>query len=89
VVNHSTHDLDVVISQDSLLEVGCWEDFLVPPDSLFVNYYPGGTILWVWWDSLGIDTSDLVPRAKATISGRTTFPFVSDSMGEPALNVVR
>jgi len=89
VVNHSTYDLEVTIGQDSLLEVGCWWEFLAPSDSLFVNYYPSGTNLWVWWDSLGIDTSDVVPRARATITGRTTFLFLNDSTGKPALDVAR
>ncbi len=89
VVNHSTYDLEVTISQDSLLEVGCWWEFLAPSDSLFVNYYPSGTVLWVQWDSLGIDTTDVAPQAEATVSGRTTFLFLNDSMGEPALDVVR
>ena len=88
-VNRSTYDLEVTISQDSLLAVGCWWEFLAPSDSLFVNYYPRGTVLWIQWDTSGIDTLDFTPQGEATITGRTTFLLLNDSTGAPALRVLR
>ena len=90
VVSHSQDYLEISIGQDSLFENDYWEKILFGPDSVFLDTFPSGTSLWVWWaavDALASDTLFLLPPAVVTISGNTTFLFEETGPGRTVMKV--
>jgi hypothetical protein len=93
ITNHSTHVLTVDVGQDSLFEMYSQEFYLISPDSGFVGYYPKGTVLWLDGGAEDVRTSDASrfgdrPLA-VTITSKTNFLFLNDSLGALVLRVVR
>ena len=93
MTNHSSHALRIDVGQDSLFEMYYQEFYLISPDSGFVGYYPNGTVLWLkgWIEDVRTsDTSCFGENAVGlTISGKTTFLFLNDSLGALVLRVIR
>jgi hypothetical protein len=93
MTNHSSHALRIDVGQDSLLEMYGQEFYLASPDSGFVGYYPKGTVLWLDGgveDVRASDTSRFGDKPVAvTITSKTNFLFLSDSLGALVLRVVR
>jgi hypothetical protein len=62
-------------------------------DSAFVGYFPKGTVLWVRGDVDRIQASDTScfdgEPVSVTVSRKTTFYFLDDSLGEPVLRVIQ
>jgi hypothetical protein len=93
MTNHSSYRLLITLSQGKNMYEPNLEDYwLNPKDSLFVDYYPRGTGLWIWgaYAAVASDTSCFGDYPiRVTITGKTVFYFHSDSTGAPTMSVIQ